>query len=623
MADRAEQAEKSELELEQVCERLQELEKRVAALERGAAPAASAPVETFLGIKQPGKEKRAGSTNVAAVLGKAVLAIAGAYLLRAIAESGALPRMAMLAAGVVYAGGWLVWAVRSHRRSGFASTILGLTTAAILAPLLWEGTVRFHVLTAGTASAVLVGYVVLSLGLAWKEKLEAIPWIATTAAAGAALALIVATHELRALTVALLAMALATEVAAWSGRWLGLRLVTAVAADFAVGVLGMVMTAAGGVPAGYRAMSAGEVNAFCVGLMVIYGGSLGVRGFGMGRKWTFGEIAQAAIAFALGTWMSLRATHGGSAAALGAVFLALAVVCYWGALRRFAGRESEGLVPEGGGKGAGIKASATTREDGEEAGADGLSRPSLQTQEGGVKPPLHEDGVGLRRNRRVSASYAAGLVLAGSYLLMGGNLQVVLLSVAAVAAVFVFTRTGYVSLGIHGTLYLLAAGVVCGLFGYAGRALAGTVPAWPEWSFWAVALAGLASYVVGSRASGDGWKARILWVVPAAVVAFAVAALVVAGTAGLRVAELNASRLSMVRTAVTCVMALGLGYAGSRWNRVELGWLAYGAIGLGALKLVAEDLRFGNAGTLMMSLLFYGLVLVLLPRVTRFGRVEV
>ncbi len=115
----------------------------------------------------------------------------------------------------------------------------------------------------------------------------------------------------------------------------------------------------------------------------------------------------------------------------------------------------------------------------------------------------------------------------------------------------------------------------------------------------------------------------MLWVVPAVVVASTVAALIVAGIAGIGVGELSASRLSMVRTVVTCVMALVLGYAGSRWNRVELGWVAYGAIGLGALKLVLEDLRFGNAGTLMVSLLFYGLILILLPRLTQFGRVEV
>lgn len=564
----AEQAEKNDLGLEQVHERLQELERRVAALERRGLAPASAPVEAFLGIKAKKEEERAGTTRAVPVLGKAVLAIAGAYLLRAIAESGAAPRRMLLVVAIAYAGAWLAWAARTHRRSHFTSVIFGMTAAFILAPLLWEGTVRFQVLTAGFASAVLVGYVALSLGLAWREKLEAIPWIAVVAAVGTALTLLIATHELGALTIGLLAIALVTEVAAWSGQWLGLRAVSALGANFAVGIVGMIMTSAEGVPASYRLMSAGEINAFCIALLLIYGGNLAVRGFGMGRKWTFGEVAQAAVAFGLGTWVSLRATQGGAATPLGVIFLLLAIICYWGALKRFAGAE-------------------------------------------------------MRWNRRVCAKYAAGLVLAGTFLLFGGNLQAVLLSLAAVVALVGFTRTGYLSLGIHGMIYLLAGGMMCGLFGYAGRALAGTIPAWPEWSFWVVAVAGLVSYVVGSRALGEGWRARVLWVVPTGIVGLAVAALVVAGLARLGAGELSASRLSVVRTVVTCVMALGLGYAGSRWNRVELGWIAYGAIGLGALKLMVEDLRFGNAGTLMVSLLSYGLILILLPRVTRLGRVEV
>lgn len=563
----AEQAEKTDLCLERVHERLQELERRVAALERRGELPTSTPVETLLGAN-PKEKKRVGATSAIPVLGKAVLAIAGAYLLRAIAESGAAPRWVLLVLAIGYAGAWLVWAARTHRKSHFASTIFGMAVALILAPLLWEGTVRFQDLTAGFASAVLVGYVALSLGLAWKEQLEAIPWIAVATAVGTALVLLIATHELGALTVCMLAIALVTEAAACRGRWLGLRVVSAVGADFAVGVLGMVMTAAEGVPAGYRPMSAGEISIICIALLLIYGGSLTVRGFAMTRKWTFGEVAQAAVAFGLGTWVSLRATQGGAAAALGAIFVVLSIACYWGALKRFAGAE-------------------------------------------------------MRWNRRVGTNYAAGLMLAGILLLFDGNLRAVLLSLAAVAGVAVFTRTRYLSLGIHGTLYLLAAGTACGLFGYAGRALGGTVPAWPEWGFWVVAVAGFVSYTVGSRASGDAWRSRVLWVVPAAVVGFAIAALAVAGVAGLGGMDLSASLLSMVRTVVTCLMALGLGYAGSRWNRVELGWVAYGAIGLGALKLAMEDLRIGNAGTVMVSLLFYGLILILLPRVTRFGRVVV
>lgn len=564
----AEPTQNEVFERQRIAERLQELEQRVAALERRAESPESPAVGSFLPTLPRAKEKRATSTSAVPVLGKAVLAIAGAYLLRAVAESGAAPRSIMLLSGIVYAGVWLVWAVRSHRRSHFASVVFALTAATILPPLLWEGTVRFEVLTAAFAAAVLVGTVVLSLVLAWKDKLEAIPWIATTAAVGTALALIVATHELRALTTALLAIALATEVVAGLGRWVHLRLVTAPAADFAVLLLGVVMTSANGVPATYRAMSARELNAFCVALLLIYGGSLAVRAFVMQKELTFAEVVQAAVATGIGTSVSLAATQGESARPLGTVFLLVAVVCYWGALRRFTGPEQ-------------------------------------------------------KRNRRVSANYAAGLVLAGSLLTFHENFQVVAFSVAAIAAVVAFTRTKDLSLGIHGTCYLLAAGTAGHLFGFVGKSLAGTVPAWPNWSFWLIVLAGLGCYLLGSRASGEAGKERILWVVPAAVVASAVAALGVMATADLAQGGLGASRVSMLRTVVTCVMALALGYAGSRWNRVELGWVAYGAIGLGALKLVAEDLRFGNAATLMVSLLFYGLILILLPRLTRFGRVEV
>jgi hypothetical protein len=209
----AQQTENVERGLERIYARLQALERRVAALEnRGELPA-NVPVEPFLGAIPKEKEKWTGSTSVGPVLGKAVLAIAGAYLLRAVAESGAAPRWMMLVAGIAYATVWLVWAVRSHRRSHFASVIFGLTAALILSPLLWEGTVRFHEFTVGFTSVVLVGGVVLSLGLSWKDRLEAIPWIGTVAAAGTAVALIVATHELRPLTTALLALALMRTLA--------------------------------------------------------------------------------------------------------------------------------------------------------------------------------------------------------------------------------------------------------------------------------------------------------------------------------------------------------------------------------------------------------------------------
>jgi hypothetical protein len=81
--------------------------------------------------------------------------------------------------------------------------------------------------------------------------------------------------------------------------------------------------------------------------------------------------------------------------------------------------------------------------------------------------------------------------------------------------------------------------------------------------------------------------------------------------------ELTASLLSVIRTIVICSLALALGFLGAAWRRAELSWVAYGAVAFGTLKLVFEDFRFGNATSLVGSLLFYGLILILLPRLTR------
>ena len=100
---------------------------------------------------------------------------------------------------------------------------------------------------------------------------------------------------------------------------------------------------------------------------------------------------------------------------------------------------------------------------------------------------------------------------------------------------------------------------------------------------------------------------------------FTAAALVVVAVAAAATGRfgLDPSRLSVIRTIVNCSLALALGFLGSRWHRIELGWVAYAAVAVGTLKLLFEDLRFGNAASMVVSLLFYGLVLILLPRFTR------
>jgi hypothetical protein len=191
--------------------------------------------------------------------------------------------------------------------------------------------------------------------------------------------------------------------------------------------------------------------------------------------------------------------------------------------------------------------------------------------------------------------------------------------VSAIAAVFVYTRTAKLSLGMHASFYLAAATAVSPLPTYAENALAGTIPAAPPWSVWIVAASALICYVVGSLRPETQRRRRLLWVVPAVLVGFTGAAFAVVAIVAFaaRRLELDASRLSVIRTVVNCALALALAFLGSRWQRLELGWVAYAAVAFGTLKLLFEDLRFGNAASLVVSLMFYGLILILLPRLTR------
>jgi len=567
-------------DVEQLTERLRNLERRVAALEHEpekttlAQPelAATAPTAlerprapaTWLGFPAP--EMRTGAVSV---LGKAVLGIAGAYLLRAIAESGAIPRLPVFFLAILYASFWMVWAVRTYTANRFAGAAYAVTSALILSPLLWESTARFQVLSVASTSAVLAAFVLLTIALAWQNKLETIPWVATLAAVATALALIIATHELVPLTTALLTVALVTEVAACLGHQLSLRALPAIAADFAVWLLIDVMTSSEGVPEGYHVTGPTTLTLLCLAMLAIYGGSIGIRCFRLRHRVTIFEIGQCALTFVLASYGVIRASHGSAAPALGALCLLLAAPCYWGALSRFA----------------------------DEA---------------------------FTRNRRVCASWAVALLLAGSFLLVSANLQVPFLCMGAVAAVYVYTHTRKLSTAIHASLLLAAATIVSSLPLYAENAFAGTLPNAPVWDVWIVLFSAVLCYALGAREPENQSSRRLLWVVPATLVAFTAAALAVVAVVRVaaRLLEIAAPHLSVVRTIVNCVLALALAFLGSRWKRLELGWIAYAAVAFGTLKLVFEDLRFGNAASLVVSLLFYGLILILLPRLMRRGQTQ-
>ena len=251
--------------VEELSQALDELRRRVAHLERSAAaePAAGqaqlrveepaqphAPADlqpSVAALEMPGAagvESAEWAAGLVPLFGWGLMGIAGAYLLRALTESGYLPGLLGVGLGVLYAAWWLFLAAHRASERPMFSIIHGLTAALIMVPMLWEMTVSFHLISATAASAVAVCFTVFGLAIGWRRNLTPIAWIATLAGLVTTTALFRETHDATVWAVSVLAMAAATEFAACRDHWLGLRWVVALAADF-TGAVVTLLTGAG------------------------------------------------------------------------------------------------------------------------------------------------------------------------------------------------------------------------------------------------------------------------------------------------------------------------------------------------------------------------------------------
>src|SRR5579864_664472 len=232
-------------QLEQLIQAIDDLRRRVAALEQCSAvavPEADLP-------PSPQVEHTALpdlSSGLLAPVGRFLLGIAGAYLLRAITEAGILPGLTGTVVGLLYAAGWLVASTRTAASSRVA--LQGLTASAIAAPLLWESTERFHVMTPVGAAAALAFFIVLGQIVAWKHDHNAIAAITALAGAATAMALIAATLDPVPFAIALLISAAVVEYGAIRNHALAWRWIIALAADFSAFLLVYLATRSHGVP---------------------------------------------------------------------------------------------------------------------------------------------------------------------------------------------------------------------------------------------------------------------------------------------------------------------------------------------------------------------------------------
>ena len=557
-----------ERRLDKTESRLDRTESRVDALEHPLAarwPRPSTEVEASVAAAASAGESPAQAGSLFPVLGKAMLGIAGAYVLRAVEETSALPRPIVAAAGIVYAFLWLVWAARARGGPRFTSSIYAGTSALILAPMLWELTLRFNVLPAAAAAAVVCGFALAALALAafMPRDLKPVVRVACVAAAALALALAIASHVFLPFVAALLLLAAICEFLPGCDRVPEAGALIALAADVVIWIMIYVYFAGETAHEGYPALSRAALLAPGVAVFVLFAASAGVKTALRAKPITIFGAVQTIIAFLLAAVSLADFAQPAGPTILGVACLILSAACYAAVFTVFA-------------------------------------RASKQ------------------RNTTVFAAWAAALLLAGSFLCLPPWLLSLLLGAAALAAVWLSRQERWTVFEFYGMGFLLAASAASGLLSFLLSALVGT-PAAPAATVWLIAACAVTCYALAQPREAERWMRQALHLGFAALAAGALAALFIVGLVALVALGVNpgAHHLALIRTAVLCVAALALVSGGARWRRRELTRLGYAALALVAVKLVSEDLRHGHLAYIAASIFLVAFTLIAAPRVAR------
>jgi hypothetical protein len=296
---------------------LRGLAARVRALEERLAISPAAPAAAFEAAR-PAPEAAPPTADFLPTLGRALLALAGAYLLRALVDAGALPAGPGIAIGILYAVGWLVQAARTPADRRVEAALHSLTSSLVLGPLLWEATLRFLVFTAWPAALILLAFTLFGLAISWRKNLLIVATIATVTGLATSAALLVATRDVVPFVTVFLVVAAAVELSACLDHWLSERWLAAAAADLAVLLATWLVTNSRGLPEGYAPIPHAWLVAAQVALLAIYLTSIIVRTLLRHFQFTAFETLQCVAAFAV---------SGGGGLMLSPAMPVVAVVC--------------------------------------------------------------------------------------------------------------------------------------------------------------------------------------------------------------------------------------------------------------------------------------------------------
>jgi hypothetical protein len=572
MSDHADSIDLFEKRLVALERRLDSADRRLDALEHPLSaqePHSSTALETAPKPPSSTTAPAVQSGSVFPVLGRAMLGIAGAYLLRAVAESNSVPRLAVAWAGIVYAFLWLVWAARIRVKRRFASTFYAGTSTLILAPMLWELTLLFNLFPAIVTAGILCAFALTALALtAYSKSINRsgapVVHVAFIATAGLALALALASHAFLPFIFVLLTLSAFCEFAPGLDRMLGIRAAVALAADVAIWVLIYTCFSPQTPRGDYPVISRAALLAPGLALFAVFAASVTSRTVFRSKQISAFETMQTTIAFLLAAVGLADFGPSASAMILGFLCLALSLAGYATVFTVF-NRALE------------------------------------------------------RRNFTVFAAWSTALLLFGCWLCLTAQWAAACLGTAAIASTWVGRYRTWIAFEFYGMLFLLAAALASGLPHFLLACLAGTPTDAPSLGVWFVATCVVLCYVTAKSTAHQSRSTQALRLGVAALASATVAALLVWLLVTLITIQVTpaAHHLAFIRTLTLCAASLALAFGGARLRRPELTRLGYAALALIAIKLVLEDLREGHLEYIAASIFLFAITLIAVPRVAR------
>jgi hypothetical protein len=557
-------------------DRIGELEARVGQLEasirqlaRRLAEGEMAPQEREAGADLAPPPSGTGVSPAASIFWSVlaqvawtILALAGAFLVRAVTDRGAVRTGAGVTFGLVYAFGLVLLGERAaHRSRRLSAAFLGSTGLLVADAIVAETATRFGFFSVAGAMVLLAAFTAAGFIAARRHDLLVLAWAATLGASAAALAVAAASHAPAACGLFLLLVATASF---WlsDGRsaWSLLPWPAALGADAA-----SLWATSAAMPPPDPGQESGTplAVALALGLPVLMIASALVRSGRRPRTLGGFEIVQTALALLVGFTGAVRLLRAAGGAGAGAL---------------------EGIAVVAG---AGIYAYSFLR----------------RWEPAETAPRLYASCLGL------------ALLLAGSALLFSGAACAILWSLAGVAGVAAARRIQSPLLALQGTVFAVGATLASGLVSRSMEAfIAATASLRPPEPAALLSLAGVAlcALLLLLRAPAGSSPAT-----------FAAALVSAAGLGAFAIQELrpllagSPASLAALRTGVLSVSAFGLAWTARRTSRGELRILAYLALAAGGVKLILEDVPRGSPETLFAAFVFYGAALLLVPRLLR------